>query len=409
MQTYTSTTPFGRRSLTLVDVESQANAKTRPPDKTVNKWKIFRSLCAAKTRAGVSERALTVLDALLSFYPETNLGGRNLVVFPSNQQLALRAHGMAPATLRRHLGALVDSGLIIRRDSSNGKRFARKGQGGGIESAFGFDLSPLLARADEIEAWAQDVRAEDCALKLVRERITLCRRDIVKMIATGSAENVPVKMTEQGVSDWAGVTSLYRGLIDKIPRAGERFELEPIGDGLALLAGEIVILLENHVKTSKMSTNESQNERHIQSSDSENLLDLEPDRASEPIASRQTELDPPKPERKELPLAMVIDACPDIVDYARHGIARWRDLYVTAALVSAMLGISPSDWLAAQSTLGQIPAAIVVAGILQKGSGINSPGGYLRELTRKASRGEFSPLPMLMALIASRQRQKLAS
>jgi len=316
---------------------------------------------------------------------------------------------MAPATLRRHLGALVDSGLIIRRDSSNGKRFARKGQGGSIESAFGFDLSPLLARADELESWAQDVRAEECALKLVRERITLCRRDIVKMIATGSAENVPVKMTEQGVSDWAGVTSLYRGLIDKIPRAGERFELEPIGDGLALLAGEIVILLENHVKTSKMSTNESQNERHIQSSDSENLLDLEPDRASEPIASRQTELDPPKPERKELPLAMVIDACPDIVDYARHGIASWRDLYVTAALVSAMLGISPSAWLAAQSTLGQIPAAIVVAGILQKGSGINSPGGYLRELTRKASRGEFSPLPMLMALIASRQRQKLAS
>ena len=92
---------------------------------------------------GVSERALAVLDALLSFHPETALSGEGLIVFPSNQQLALRAHGMPPATLRRHLAALVDCGLIIRRDSPNGKRFARKGQGGAIEMAFGFDLSPL--------------------------------------------------------------------------------------------------------------------------------------------------------------------------------------------------------------------------------------------------------------------------
>ena len=64
------------------------------------------------------------------------------MVFPSNDQLSLRAHGMAPATLRRHLAVLVHCGLLIRRDSPNGKRYARKGQGGTIESAFGFDLMP---------------------------------------------------------------------------------------------------------------------------------------------------------------------------------------------------------------------------------------------------------------------------
>ena len=100
---------------------------------------------------------------------------------------------MAPATLRRHLAALVDCGLIIRRDSPNGKRFARKGQGGVIEMAFGFDLSPLVARAEEFEAWADEVRAEERALRLVRERITLCRRDIAKMIATGLEEGVQAR------------------------------------------------------------------------------------------------------------------------------------------------------------------------------------------------------------------------
>ena len=74
--------------------------------------------------------------------------------------------------VRRHLAALVDCGLIIRRDSPNGKRYARKGRGGDIEEAFGFSLAPLLARAYEFEAAAERVRADNRALRLMRERIT---------------------------------------------------------------------------------------------------------------------------------------------------------------------------------------------------------------------------------------------
>ena len=135
METRLSTTPFGRRSLTLAHVANQAVAETRPPEKAVHKWNIFRAICTAKNALGVPERALTVLDALLSFHPETVLTGEGLVVFPSNHQLGLRAHGMPMATLRRHLAALVDAGLIVRRDSPNGKRYARKGRGGEIEFA----------------------------------------------------------------------------------------------------------------------------------------------------------------------------------------------------------------------------------------------------------------------------------
>ena len=41
MEPHTSTTPFGRRSLTLAHVANQAIAKTRPPEKVVHKWNIF--------------------------------------------------------------------------------------------------------------------------------------------------------------------------------------------------------------------------------------------------------------------------------------------------------------------------------------------------------------------------------
>ena len=242
MNSHLSTTPFGRRTLTLAHVSTQAFAKARPPEKVVHKWNVFRSICTAKARVGVSERALGVLNALLSFHPETVLEGENLIVFPSNTQLALRAHGMAPATLRRHLGALVDCGLVIRRDSPNGKRYARKGRGGDIALAFGFDLGPLVARADQIEAWAEEVRAEERALKLVRERITICRRDIAKMIATGVEEGVPTCGAGQGPSDWSEIHALYRGILERIPRTAARDELEPIAADLTLLADEILDL-----------------------------------------------------------------------------------------------------------------------------------------------------------------------
>jgi replication initiation protein RepC len=406
MQPHSSTTPFGRRSLTLAHVASQAAAKARPPEKAVHKWQVFRAICASRARVGASERALAVLDALLSFHPETTLSGEGLIVFPSNQQLALRAHGMAAATLRRHLAALVDCGLIIRRDSPNGKRFARKGQGGAIEMAFGFDLSPLVARADEFEAWAEEVRAEERALRLVRERITLCRRDIAKMIATGIEEGVPTRRAGQGPADWAELHSLYRSILERLPRSAVREELEPIAEKLTLLADEILSLLESHVKLQKTSANESQTERHIQNSNPNPPIDLEPGLQEGQGAKFEPQSQPSRAPDQGFPLGMVLEACPDIVDYAKGGISNWRDFLCVATVVRSMLGISPSAWETAQSVMGDIPAAIVVAAILQKGAAIASAGGYLRELTRKAEAGEFTLGPMLMALIGSRKRDK---
>jgi replication initiation protein RepC len=406
MDQHLSTTPFGRRSLTLAHVASQATAKARPPDKAVHKWQVFRAICTAKARIGVSERALAVLDALLSFHPETTLSGEGLIVFPSNQQLALRAHGMAPATLRRHLAALVDCGLIIRRDSPNGKRFARKGRSGTIEMAFGFELGPLVARAEEFEAWAEDVQAGERALRLVRERITLCRRDIAKMIATGIEEGVPTRRAGQGPSDWPAIHGLYRNILARLPRTATREELEPIANDLTLLADEILNLLEHHVKSSHSSANESQTERHIQNSNPNSPIDLEPGSQESRGPKSEPKAEPSRPPQQGFPLSMVLEACPDIVDYAKGGISNWRDLLIAAAVVRSVLGISPSAWETAQSVMGELPAAIVVAAILQRGAAIASAGGYLRELTRKAEVGEFSLGPMLMALIGGRKREK---
>ena len=406
MQPHISTTPFGRRSLTLAHVANQALAKSRPPEKAVHKWQVFRAICAARARLGVSERALSVLNALLSFHPETVLTGEGLIVFPSNQQLSLRAHGMAPATLRRHLAVLVDGGLIVRRDSPNGKRYARKGRAGELELAFGFDLSPLVVRAEEFESLAEEVRAEERALKLVKERITLCRRDIAKMIATGVEEGVSVRRAGQGPVDWTEVHALYRGILNRIPRTATRQDLEPIAEELSMLADEVLSLLESHIKTPIPSANESQNERHIQNSNSDSLTDFERGFPKKPGAKIGDLSERSTIPEGAFPLGMILDACPDVIDYSRGGISSWRDFLATVSVIRPMLGISPSAWEEAETALGPLQAAVVVAAILQRGSAIVSAGGYLRDLTRKAEAGEFSLGPMLMALIGSRKREK---
>jgi replication initiation protein RepC len=414
MQPHSSTTPFGRRPLTLAHVASQRNAKARPPEKVVHKWQVFRAICAAKARVGVSERALAVLDALLSFHPETTLSGDGLVVFPSNQQLALRAHGMAPATLRRHLAALVDAGLVLRRDSPNGKRFARKGQGGAIEMAFGFDLGPLVARAEQLEAWAEEVRAEERALRLARERITLCRRDIAKMIATGFEEGVPIAQApdasfaaSETPRNWSDIHGVFRGIVDRIPRTADRATLEPLAEELTLLADEILNVLEDHIKSKETIANESQSERHIQNSNTKHLPDLEPAFQESRVAeTAATDLPPQRVAEANFPLGMVLQACPDIDDYAKGGVTSWREFLAAAAVVRAVLAVSPSAWEAAQTAMGERSAAIAVAAILQRGAAISSAGGYLRELTRKAQAHEFSIGPMLMALIGARNRDR---
>jgi len=407
MESVLPTTPFGRRPLALAHVASQVTAKNRLPEATAHKWTVFRALCTAKLRLGLTERSLAVLDALLTFHPETVLTGADLIVFPSNEQLALRAHGMAPTTMRRHLALLVDAGVIIRRDSPNGKRYARKSAGGSLSHAFGFDLAPLVARAAEFERVAEEVRADERALRYARERITLARRDIVKIIAVGLEEGVPVPATGQGPSTWEGVHALYRTIAARIPRAGGLAEIEPIAQELAALADRLLNILESHVKTTKMDTSESQNGRHIQNSNPNHFTELEPSLREGRVAGAEPSRQPSTATERSYPLGMVLKACPDIVDYAKGGISNWRDFLAAAAGVRPMLGISPSAWEEAQMVLGEAEAAVVLAYILQRGAAIHSAGGYLRELTRKAEAGQFSLGPMLMALIGRENREKI--
>lgn len=408
------TTPFGRRAMSLGMLANQQRAETIEPGITRNKWKLFRAVCEARPSLGVTDRALTVLDALLTFYPEDEISeARGLVVFPSNAQLSLRARGMTPATLRRHLAVLIDAGLILRKDSPNGKRYARRSRAGEINEAFGFSLAPLLARAGEIESLAAQVVADRELLRITRDRLTICRRDVAKLIAAAFDEGVP--------GEWGRILDLFRTLVGRIPRVPTVKTISPLLEEMVMLRSEIINVLEIRAKTQKIDARESQIERHKQNSNLKYNYESEPRFESTrdaPLAN-----DPqPRNERAEgyrsresgqeenvtprslqsFPLGLVLQACPQIADYGPGGrIDDWRDLMAAAAVVRTMLRVDPTAYEEACMAMGRVNAATVMACILERGGHINSAGGYLRDLTRRAARGEFAVGPMLMALARS--------
>ncbi|MDL2400949.1 plasmid replication protein RepC [Rhizobium mayense] len=428
------TTPFGRRSMTLGMLANQYDASDIEPGKSIDKWKLFRALCEARTVFGVSDRALAVLNALLSFYPENTLSQENgLVIFPSNAQLSLRAHGIAPATLRRHLAALVNAGLLIRKDSPNGKRYARRDRKGEIDEAFGFSLAALVARADEIFAHAARIAADRDRLRITKERLSICRRDIAKLIE--------IALDEQAPDDWLMIQSTFQSIAGTIPRTPHISDLTAVLEELEMLRGEVLIRLERRLETQKQSAKESQTERHIQNTNLKNIFESEPcagtnsapDLTKEPVSSqcqREENLSHPtartadtpqsalsEPEQltgttvqasrsaplKSFPLGLVIQACPDVVSYGSSGkVESWRDLMTAAIVIRSMLAISPSVYQEACDVMGPENAATVMACMLQRAEHIKSAGGYLRHLTRRAHCGEFAIGPMLMALARSR-------
>ncbi|MEY9624969.1 plasmid replication protein RepC [Sinorhizobium fredii] len=393
MQVGNVTTPFGRRPVSLAQIKGQMRTADIKAGKTADKWKVFRDACEARAVLGIQDRALAVLDALLTFYPDNALcEERGLVVFPSNDQLSVRAHGIAGTTLRRHLAALVDAGLIQRKDSANGKRYARKDDSGAIEEAFGFSLAPLLARAEELALAAQQVAAERRRFRSTKEALSICRRDVRKLLSAA--------IEEGAAGDWGRIEEYFLELTGRIPRTPTTADIEPILDEMQMLREEILNRMEIQQDSQNMASNAVQNERHIQNSNTESSNELEPSSRNEQGAKPSQNICPTRVPIKAFPLAMVLQACPDIADYAPGGaVANWRDLMSAAVVVRSMLGVSPSAYQDACETLGPENAAAVMACILERGGHINSAGGYLRDLTRKAARGEFSLGAMLMALM----------
>lgn len=356
-----------------------AAARLAPPGPAVDKWQVLTHLRAARSRFGLTDRSLSVLQALLSFLPGRSLvAGEPLVVFPSNASLAERANGLPESTLRRHLAALVAAGLIARRDSPNGKRYRTRGP---CPQAFGFDLAPLRARAGDLAGLADEVRAEDGARREARATAVLLLRDCTKLTALARAEGLPVPDWTEAALDEARRQLRRRAATEVLVQVSRDLE------GLAAQ-------LRRALDPAPMSSDDARNERHQQRSIPETHDSRTAESRQDPARDRGCE-----EGEDRLPLALVLKACPEILTYAPVRPHGWRDLIGLANTVRAWLGIGEGVWRETQLRFGPAGAAITLAAVVQRAASIRNPGAYLRSLLQAHASGRFVPSRLIHALL----------
>jgi len=365
----------------------------------VNRWVIYKQLCVAKSALKLNDRCLAVLSSLLSFLPEDELSEKNgLVVFPSNRQLSLRAHGMPESTLRRHLAFLVAARIIERKDSPTRKRYAHKDREGQVELAFGFSFAPLLDRVSEIAANAEKILAEQKALKRLRDEVSVLRRDIASIFAEAAEE------TGKLCESLEEVFVRFREVVDAIPRRASLAQLATVGANLEAIRGELDNALKTKGIVPELSGSVAQFERqHIESLPESlfefqngKMIDLK-EPSSESFVAVSLEREDQVRASPSISLDQVLRTCPDIREYGINGIGTWRELLDASRIVSGFLGISRSAYQEAVHFMGAESASTAIAWILQKLASINSPGGYLRSLTEKARGGTFSISQLLFS------------
>ena len=398
---YTPISPF-MRPISHAHLRAVERPEASVPGKPINKWELLRELSKAQAAFGVTERDLTVMQGLLSFFPDDALGGNaEMVVFPSNKAICERLNGMPCSTMRRHLARLVEAGLLMRRDSPNGKRYVRKH--GEERVAFGFDLSPLYCRTEEIARAAEAVREAEDRVRRLREVVSLMRRDLAALAEFGEEIQPGLGLWDQ-FRDKAVLTA--RALRRKLTLeelSAYRVDLEALLDH----ARNVI----DGPETEEMDTNGAQFERHHHNSNQESI-DLEPalekgraaagapDPETDALVADVEEADTRRVPK--IPLHLVIAGCPSLKTFYQGDIRHWHQLFDAACHVRPAMGISASAWEEAQRFMGPEQASIVVVAMLERFADIRSPGGYLRALTSKAAAGEFSCGPMVMALMSRR-------
>ena len=416
-----ATTPFGGGRFGASDFQARAwiEARRAALSKSSNdtgkahKWDLLRALTEARETFGLGNTTIHVLEVLLGFHQSKEIdGSAPIVVFPSNREICHRTRGMTDRTVRRHLRALVDAALVLRRDSPNGKRYCLKDGAGQVDEAFGFDLSPLALKAAEIYEAAERAREHQRAVRKLRGEITLHLRDIDRIVETAKAE---------------GRTGPWNAFYDRLyALSGRVGRFTPIEDhqarhgALKDLRRDVENAYLETLTEQEMSANDGQDVRHIQNSNPKSHFDKGRENSEEAKAAgvtpgearndeerkaeSETAVEAAERTRSVAPVGLGLfrSACNEFAELLPDELRTWRDVVDRADTARAMLGISADAMRKAQAAMGPVEAAITVACILQRHEAINSPGGYLRALSARAVDGKFSVRPMLDALTNAR-------
>jgi len=391
-----------------------------------------QAIVAAKKVAaaiGLKSQDLLLLDTFGAItQPQDWEQGRRPIVWASNSFL-MEQTGFSLTTLRSHVRRLCEVGLIWMKDSPNGKRYGSRDDDGYIVEAYGFDLAPLAARAEEFQALHARLQEERQFCKSLRNAITVKRRVIRAKIE---------KALEIGLrGPWRDLQDEFASLLERLPKRSPGPEkLIDLVDWFKALQERVEQAFEAAFDWPEQSDAESSSSQEAQTGlkvvsfyqntkpkGAENSTHILTTNQPDPVNSSSFETkhaagtSPENPteervekskeedlngewsshtnrRRSDIDVPTLMATCPEFGELARglEGYIRdWNGVHRAASKVRPMVGISEHAWNTAQKALGPEVAAAAVALIYDKhvSGEVTSPGGYLRGMVQKARAGEL--------------------
>lgn len=356
------------------------------PDEADPRWSLLALVRSCRDRLALRDRDVTVLRGLLSLVPAT-ARPHERTVFASNRVLIERCDGIDERTLRRRLDNLGERGLLVRRSSPNGKRYQVRDDASDIRLTYGIDLSPLFAIRDHLQALAEQCRQDALHCKALKSVI----RDLLfhggHLLSPDLAE------------------SAHRAL----RRVLSRDDLQAIVEDLR---GKTATNgLPSISETVILTASDSQNDRHIQKSNKEDL-DSERGQAS----SVETNLPSAEPARKiraadDMTAGECMDLAPNAAAFAGEPTKDWDGVVRLSTQLAPAIGLQNSDVEAARCSMGVLGCALAVIGLVESFGRIRNPRAYLHSLARRARIEGLDPVRMFRSLTtgASARRASVAA
>lgn len=362
-----------------------------------------RALVAVKrvgAHIGLKAADLMLLDTLAAFsQPQDWEAYKRPIVWPSNAYL-IEQTGFSLSALKRHVRRLTHVGVLSFHDSPNGKRWGKRDRQGNIVEAYGFDLAPLAARAEEFEALYEQITIERSLCARLRRQITVTRRMIRACILCAMQEGIsgPWESFQADFDALLARLPRGRGNSDTLSRLLQAFDAlhHAIRSGMCQATGTIDPGQEQveGFETAELAPREVENGPHIPITNQ-----LQSITCNKAERETQTDDDAPSPSgpnraTRSIDLPTMLQACPEFVYWGRslgHCFRNWEDISHISSQLTRMMGIAEYAWTTAKATMGMRQAAIAVALVFEKHATgeITSPGGYLRGMTKKAAAGEM--------------------
>lgn len=385
---------------------------------STRKGSLLAAFKQAAPALGLSQNALLLLDQLMAFSKELDWEEeRRPVVWPSNDFLQ-DVLGKSLRTVQYARRELEDQGIVVMRDSPQGRRFGYRGPDGHIKVAYGFDLSPLALRHEEFLSLAADIKAVRAERQALKRRRTIALKSTKQLIAT--ALEIGLEAVE-----WSVLAERCDRLAKGSARERKLAVLTPLVDRLEHMRADVeaffleqVAMLDSHDDnqiTAPQGANDSTLITTTNDLKSNKLDTVDSRKEVNQISSSKSDANsgPPSPSddatqdrvedtltKYQIKPQMVIGLTSWFAELApKDRSPDWNDVITAGSRMRKLTGISDDAWRDAVETMGVAAASTAVAIVMAKRGEIKKPGGYFRGMVSKAREGQLNLGPTVYGLL----------